>query len=189
MLDDQAETLRIVISRLESAGFPYMLVGSTAANFYAHPRMTRDIDIVIELEPEDAARMAELFSDAFYCDVDAVRRAISTRRMFNLVHLSYIVKVDFVVRKADEYERVAFSRRTRVQAGEGQQIWIIAPEDLVLSKLRWARQAESEQQMRDVRLVVASVPELDWAYLERWAPAVGVADLLAEVRKHGLAEG
>ena len=32
-----------------------MLTGSMAMNYYAEPRMTRDIDLVIALCPEDAA--------------------------------------------------------------------------------------------------------------------------------------
>ena len=34
-----------------------MLTGSMALNFYAVPRMTRDLDIVIELEMSDAAKL------------------------------------------------------------------------------------------------------------------------------------
>jgi hypothetical protein len=30
-----------------------MLTGSMAMNYYAQPRMTRDIDIVVELTPQD----------------------------------------------------------------------------------------------------------------------------------------
>ena len=48
MLDD-LEILKLVCNRLEDAQIPYMLTGSFAGNFYAVPRMTRDIDIVLEL--------------------------------------------------------------------------------------------------------------------------------------------
>ena len=45
---EELELLKLVCQRLEEAGIAYMLTGSLAANFYAVPRMTRDIDIVIE---------------------------------------------------------------------------------------------------------------------------------------------
>lgn len=48
-MSDELIILKSVMSRLEAAGIPYMLTGSMAANFYATPRMTRDIDVVIEL--------------------------------------------------------------------------------------------------------------------------------------------
>ena len=50
---NELDVLRIVVKRLESAGIPYMITGSTAANFYTTPRMTRDIDIVIEVGGEN----------------------------------------------------------------------------------------------------------------------------------------
>jgi hypothetical protein len=61
-------------------------------------------------------------------------------------------------------------------------MWMVSAEDLVLSKLLWARDSRSELQLRDVRSVLASQPVLDWAYVERWARAEGVADLLREVK-------
>jgi len=61
-------------------------------------------------------------------------------------------------------------------------MWIIAPEDLILSKLVWAKDSRSELQFRDVRSIIALQPALDWSYMERWALRLTVATLLAEVR-------
>ena len=46
---EQFKVLKDVVSRLESAGIPYMITGSLALNHYAQPRMTRDIDLVVDL--------------------------------------------------------------------------------------------------------------------------------------------
>lgn len=45
----ELDVLKIVCHKLNTGNIPYMLTGSFAANFYAVPRMTRDIDIVIEI--------------------------------------------------------------------------------------------------------------------------------------------
>ncbi len=57
--------IKEIAKRLEDAGIAYMFTGSTALNFYATPRMTRDIDIVVELHPEDAKKIYELFEKDF----------------------------------------------------------------------------------------------------------------------------
>ena len=49
--------LRDVCERLDSAAIAYMLTGSLAMSFYARPRMTRDIDLVIALEATNAQRL------------------------------------------------------------------------------------------------------------------------------------
>ena len=54
-MSEALQVLKLVTQRLEEAGIPYMLTGSMALNFCAVPRMTRDIDVVVELREEDAA--------------------------------------------------------------------------------------------------------------------------------------
>ena len=50
-----------VTDRLESAGFEYMLTGSVAMNYYSQPRMTRDIDLGIELREGDVESVVAFF--------------------------------------------------------------------------------------------------------------------------------
>jgi hypothetical protein len=80
---DQLSVLKLVTARLDTAGIAYMITGSIAAGHYAQPRFTRDIDLVVELEPRDAGRITALFNDEFECDVDALRAAITRRSLFN----------------------------------------------------------------------------------------------------------
>jgi hypothetical protein len=64
---------------------------------------------------------------------------------------------------------------------EDQEIWIVAPEDLILSKLEWAKDSRSERQLEDVRNLLLSVPDLDKDYLARWAARLSVGALYREV--------
>lgn len=57
--------------------------------------------------------------------------------MFNMIHHGLVVKVDCVVRKDGEYRRKEFSRRRSVII-DGTSVAVVAPEDLILSKLEWA---------------------------------------------------
>jgi hypothetical protein len=180
-MTDQFSILTLVTARLEAAGIAYMLTGSIAAGYYAQPRMTRDIDLVVELAPADAERIAAAFTPEFICDVDAVRAAISRRSLFNLIHIEAVTKIDFVVRKDIPYRREEFQRRRQVEIG-GHPLWIVSPEDLILSKLTWAKTSRSEMQLRDVRLLLTFVPKLDWDYLDRWAASLTITDMLREVR-------
>src|SRR2546422_4877873 len=131
-----------------------MVTGSFAANYYAVPRMTRDIDLVVELSAGDADRLCALFEGDFYVDRDAVRGAVAERGAFNLIHHEHVIKVDFVVRKDSEYRREEFRRRRRVTIDD-VVIYIVAPEDLSISKLDWARDTRSEVQLATVRNLLA----------------------------------
>jgi hypothetical protein len=179
-LQDQLSVLKLVTGRLDSARIPYMVTGSIAGGHYGHPRMTRDIDLVVELTPSDAARLVAALGDAFSADPEAIREAILRRGLFNLIHHEAIVKVDFVIRKDTEYRRHEFSRRRLVDI-DGHQLWMVTAEDLVLSKLVWAKDSRSEVQLRDVRGILAlQRATLDRDYLEKWTAMLSVLPLLRE---------
>ncbi len=179
-MSEELEVLKTVTGRLDGAGIPYMVTGSMAVNYYGQPRMTRDIDVVVELTGADADWLRELFAEDFYIDVDAARQAIADTGTFNIIHTARVVKVDFVVRKGSDYRRTEFSRRRRVSV-EGQPLFIVAPEDLIISKLEWARESRSDVQLADVRNLLASVAELDREYLARWITRLGLEALYREV--------
>jgi hypothetical protein len=171
-VSEELAVLKLVAARLDGAGIPHMVSGSTAMNYYAEPRMTRDIDIVVELGPADVERVEALFSPDFYCDAEMVRDAVARRGMFNVIHRDAVVKVDFIVRKDTPYRQMEFSRRRSVSVDDAR-IWLVAAEDLVLSKLEWAKDSRSELQRRDVRNLIDCVAALDWPYLQGGTRARG----------------
>jgi hypothetical protein len=172
---EELEVLRIVSERLESAGVSFMLTGSFALGYYAKPRMTRDLDLVVAMQDEDVGRVVRAFAADFYVDEDAVRAAVRSQRIFNLMHLDSGIKVDLIVRQDTDYRQVEFARRQATTLA-GVRTWITSREDLILSKLEWARESGSELQMRDVRTLIDE--GLDWAYLRQWAARLGVDVLL-----------
>ena len=176
-MDDQLDFVRLIADRLTSVGVKYMLTGSMAMAAYGNPRMTRDVDIVMECSEEDVDPIVRLFEADCYISRDAVLKAVANRSMFNIIHNEWVIKADFIVRKDDEYHRTEFDRRREiVVAGIG--LFMTAPEDLILSKLVWAHESQSELQMRDVRDLLATGISLDREYLEHWAQALGVEDSL-----------
>ena len=178
-MSEELEVLKIVAERLRGAGIAYMVTGSVAMNHYAVPRMTRDIDLVVELSAPDVDRVCQLFEGDFYVDRQAVHRAVEVPAAFNIIHTALVVKVDIVVRKETAYRRTEFARRRRLSV-EGQELFVVAPEDLILSKLEWARESRSAVQLADVRNLAESVTDLDHQYLTEWMERLGLAALYRE---------
>ena len=179
---DELEVLKIVVKKLKSAGILYMVTGSIAANFYTTPRMTRDIDIVIEVEKKDGEKLSSLFSDDFYLDKDSLKNAIHLKKIFNVIHNEALVKIDFIIRKDIGYRKIEFDRRRNIDF-EGTHIAIVSPEDLILSKLYWAKESISEMQLRDVKNLFMSIAGLDIAYIEKWVMELELEQVYHEVKK------
>jgi hypothetical protein len=182
---DELSVLKLVAGRLEAAGLSYMVTGSVALSLYAEPRMTRDVDLVVDLRPSDTPRILDLFGAEFNVDADRVREAITRRSMFNVIHTVAVVKLDIIVRKAGAYREEEFRRR-RLAEIDGVGMWVVSAEDLVLSKLDWARDSRSEVQLRDVRRLIKAQPTLDWTYVVEWAARLDLLELVnlvGEVRR------
>jgi hypothetical protein len=174
----ELDVLGLVSDRLVAAKVSFMLTGSFALAYYATPRMTRDLDIVVALDERDVDSLVAAFAWDFYIDADAARAAVLTERMFNLMHLESGVKVDFIVRKSAEFRQIEFARRQPV-AIAGIRTWIVSCEDLILSMLVWALQSNSELQRRDVQQLLVGSVDLD--YIRKWARQLGVTRLLGEL--------
>jgi len=174
----ELDVLRIVSERLTARGLAFMLTGSFALAYYATPRMTRDIDIVVALTSADSAGLVSAFAPDFYVDADAVQDALAAEGLFNMMHLESGIKVDLIIRRDEEYRRVEFERRAPINFAS-IRTWIVSREDLMLSKLVWARVGASELQLRDVRALIAN--DMDTNYLRHWAEVLGVSAMLEEL--------
>jgi predicted nucleotidyltransferase len=176
-LPNELDVVRDVSNRLNKGGFKFMLTGSMAMNHYAIPRMTRDIDIVLELAHMSVDSLIRAFTPDYYIASEAVRGAVAHHSMFNAIHHQSLIKVDFIIRKPTDYRRAEFGRRQRIVI-EGFSTEIVSKEDLILSKLVWAKDSRSELQLGDVRNLLQT--GYDRAYIELWAEHLGITHLLRE---------
>jgi len=146
--------------------------------------MTRDIDIVIEVSKPDIERFFQVFQKDFYIDSDAVHEAIDHQSMFNIIHNDSVYKIDFIIRKNAEYRHTEFQRKQQVMLNE-VPVWIVAPEDLILSKLFWAKESSSEMQIKDIQNLLLSVQNLDKDYLHTWIQKLHLGSIYEKVSSHG----
>ncbi len=169
--------IELFILRLEALGLPYMVTGSTASMIYGEPRLTLDVDLVVELAAERAAEFLDAFPEAeFYrppLEVVRVECSREARGHFNLIHHGTGMKADVYVAVSDPLHRWGLARRRRIRFGQGQ-LSLAPPEYVILRKLEFFREGGSEKHLRDVRAMLAAGVELDRAFLE------------SEVRQRGL---
>ncbi len=171
----EIDILRDISGRLDALSLPYMLTGSMAMNYYAVPRMTRDIDMVITLPSGSVAKFVRALTPDYMIVEEAVASAVAEDFMFNAIHEEAIIKVDFVCRKNDAFRLLEFERRHQISIGDFKT-WIVSREDLILSKLFWARDSESQTQRQDVINLLSS--DCDIEYLRRWALELDVSSEL-----------
>ena len=167
--------LRSACEALQSEGIPFMLTGSVATAFHGSSRATMDIDFVIDPTVRQLdALVLRVETSGAYISREAARDALLHRTMFNVIDPESGWKADFIIRKDRPFSAVEFARRQAVEVF-GTSLHVAALEDVILSKLEWAKLGGSARQIDDVRaLLRINTGRIDVGYLERWLDALGV---------------
>jgi len=180
-MSEQRDFLRRLVDLLDKAGVPYMVAGSLGSSLHGRPRATNDIDLVISPAESQFQHFLDSLGPNYYVSKDAAWAAMNQRTAFNVIDIKTGWKADLRVRGARLFSITEFDRR-RKAAILGTEVWVLSPEDVILSKLEWARQSESQRQIQDVLGVLQMRRgSLDEAYLRKWADVLGVQDLLKKL--------
>jgi hypothetical protein len=155
-----------------------MLTGSFASSMQGEPRLSHDIDLVVDIPAKTVPELVRSFpSPEFYLDEQSVRDAVSARTMFSLLQVSEGDKVDFWLLTVDPFDIVRFARR-RPEVALGLTLFVSSPEDTILMKLRWAKlSGGSEKHLYDaLRVYEVQSGTLDMNYLAKWLETLALQD-------------
>lgn len=168
-----------VIQALNLAAVPHMLVGAFSRNAYAPPRSTQDADVVIAL----AGRSLRVVGEALGADFSLERQSgfeTNTGTLRDtLTHVDSDFRIELFHLSADLHDQERFLRR-RQTSFAGEPTSIPTPEDVIITKMRWARPKD----LLDVRdiLMFVEPSSLDWPYVDRWTAQHGTSEALDAIR-------
>jgi hypothetical protein len=183
-VDETIEVTLRVTSVLERLGVPYLVGGSLASSLHGEPRLTQDVDVVADLQPQHVEPFVAALREEFYVDEPAVRDAVERRSTFNVIHLQTLFKADIFVAGHQRTTRRELERRQayRLDLEPPGEIVVASPEDIVVQKLHWYRLGDhvSGRQWHDAMGVLrVRGRELDLGYMRELAGEMSVGDLLA----------
>jgi hypothetical protein len=158
-----------VIRKLEQKQIPYMVVGSIASTIYGEPRLTHDMDVVIDILPAHISDLELLFPlESYYCPPQEILKSELTQRgQFNLLHHQSGLKIDFMIRKNSAHSIEEFRRKQKVDFIAGQKVYVACPEDIIIKKLVFYREGLSDKHLKDIRGIIAH-SKIDQNYLQHW---------------------
>jgi hypothetical protein len=143
-----------------------MLSGSVAMSVYIVPRATRDFDFVVNLTNEKIPLLLEFFKTGYCCDESAIKEAVKRESIFNIIDYKSGFKADFIILKSIAYRQEEFRRKVLTDLF-GLPLYIVSPEDLILSKLIWIQELQSGLQIEDIRSLL-SLDSIDMEYIYKW---------------------
>jgi hypothetical protein len=163
------DVFRRITAALDQAGITYMLSGSFASTYYGTPRSTQDVDLVIVATSAQLQAFVQgLPSDEYYVDLDAALEAHQRQSLFNVIDLATGWKIDLIIRKSRTFSAEEFRRRHPVLL-QDIPLFVASAEDVVISKLEWAKMAQSQRHVDDAAGILRMRwGALDRSYMEKW---------------------
>lgn len=173
-------TLLKIVAILQQQSIPFHLTGGITGVAYGEPRLTQDIDIVLK-NSATSDRLDSLIdaldeSDFIY-DPNAIRQAVSDKKMFQLFDSVEALKLDMYPREMIEGE---LTRSQTVEIFESVQLPIASRFDAAISKLLWIQKG-SHKSRRDLRQIVRNSSELEIASIRKMANDLQLKTLFNEV--------
>ena len=172
---------------LERLDVPYAIVGSFATAVWGDARMTRDIDIVVQLAGEKVDVLCAAFpTDDFYVSQQAAHDAVSQRGQFNVIDFRSGNKIDFIIAGPSEWASRQLARRRRVQFAPDIEGFVAAPEDVIIGKLVYYQDGGSEKHLRDIASILSQDEgDVDRLYIAEVASQLGLTSIWKRLADSG----
>lgn len=173
-------TLSKLVSVLDRFRIRFHLTGGVASVVYGEPRMTQDLDVVLDRDRVLDVRdefLAALSSAGFHFSEALARRAIGSRQMFQLIDVDQVIKLDLYVRCLIPGE---LERSVSTELFPGVELPVVSRSDAALSKLIWIHHG-SHRSRRDLRRILAGATREELDAVRRAAGEMGQSGLLDEV--------
>jgi hypothetical protein len=172
--EDPIKVLIEIAKILDELKIDYYVTGGFAITIWGKPRFTADIDIVIKMAEFHGGIFADKIQAIFptgYIDKSQIKSALKSIGQFNFIEPGSGLKMDFYITKQNDFEKECFKRSKAEDLG--YQIKIISPENLILSKLIWYREAQSDRHLEDIKSVL-DTRNIDQKYLNSWVKKLGL---------------
>ena len=99
--------------------------------------------------------------------------------MFNVINNDSLVKIDFIIRKNNEYRLLEFENKKKIKF-QDSEIFVVSLEDSIISKLYWAKDSLSAIQISDILNLMDSGYDIN--YVEKWCSNLDLNKILEKAR-------
>jgi len=152
--------IKKLISTLNKLRIRYAFTGAFAVSYYGYPRISTDIDILIEKNKNKLLKLASQLQPSDY-DVTKtdILNAIEECSHFPIFHKQKTAPY-FDIKIACEQDETSAINNSRTISYHGVKCRIVSVEDLIIKKLEW-------NDTKDVELILIRCKEIDMKKLQK----------------------
>ncbi len=148
---------------LDNIGVGYIIIGGQAVLIHGEPRLTKDIDITIGINPKEKKKIINLTEKLkLNILVDDYEKFIDDTYVLPCESKEYSMRVDFIFSDT-EYEKLAIKRAKKILL-ENYEINFASLEDLIIHKMIAGRARDIE----DIEIILMKNENYDTDYIMKW---------------------
>lgn len=181
---------RLVLDALDESGIEYLIGGAVALWAWGDPRSTQDFDLVIDLPGDRIVPLSQALAKRdMLVPPDIIIDLLLQPEgdlPINAIHLHSGHKAEFfLLRPGDAYRTLTLARRRLIDLGPPLgQVYVHAPEDLILNKIRYFAISEQTKHVRDIASIfVFLADELDLDYLNDWVTRLNLTEPWRQIQR------
>lgn len=180
---DIQSALLAILSIFDCIGISYALTGSLACSVYGFHRSVQDVDILADVQSEHLIPFIAALQAEFMFDECQICEAVAQSTFFSMLHKLSLCKVDILLLSSLFEQEALQHRKSVLLIEEKPSIYMLIPEDVVLSRLVWYQQtgATADDQWNDIiGLLKIQAPTLNLRYLRETSMTLHVEKLLKQ---------
>lgn len=172
------ELIDTFIRPLNEHGIRYIITGSVASMVYGEPRLTNDVDVVLDIKPTDIAKLIEAFpeTDFYLPPVEVIKAELlrGNRGHFNIISQHTMLKAAIYLVGSDLIQLWGMGD-ARILEIDNQKISFAPPEYVIIRKLEFYREGRSEKHLRDIAaMLTESTAEINQVILLKYIAQLGL---------------
>jgi len=182
----EIDLFRLFLTRFDQLSLDYFITGSVASLVYGEPRLTNDIDLIVNLHERDIEKFCKIFPlDIFYCppkEVIFVELFRKSRGHFNLIHHESGFKADVYLLGTDPFQKRALQNRKTIEY-MGDNIYLAPPEYVIIKKLEFYKEGGAQKHLDDIASILKnSSDEINFNFLQNKINDFGLSELFNKVQ-------
>lgn len=116
----------------------YYVGGSVARSYYGVWGRTQDVDVILDVRPNQMRTLAKRLTPDYLIDADAWIDAFRHGQPFNLFYEPSFTKIDVMPLQTAHRQEEARRAQPRLLFADAPPIRLSSAEDTILAKLRWS---------------------------------------------------
>jgi len=176
------QSIIVLQSYLQQNGIPSIVIGGVAIAAWGEPRVTRDVDLKIKLERQDADRLVKLLTIGYTSLLPDPNEALRKQALI-FIQDELGTRLDLLLADTP-YDEVAIQRGREVEIEPGVRIRVCSPEDLIIYKLVSTRARDHDDAYSVIRRQGEALDDryvIGW--LKQFEKALDDSTLISEYRR------